>query len=287
MKNIFYILFAFSLITFYACDEIPPDVSNMTGMQGGGNTGVNVDDQVRHALIEEFTGVRCINCPAGSAAIENLLDSYGGELVAISIHSGFFSPPYSQSLYDLQTPDGDNLLNYLGQPIGFPTAVVNRKSFSSGSDELQINQSDWAGAIATELQEAPKVKIGVEHTYDAASGAIDLTATLFVQETVTDPDTRITVMITESGIIDHQLTPQSSPDTDPDYVHKHVLRDIITNFDGNPISTPLTAGAEISEPFSFTIPSEWDADKCEIIVLVHQNGVNKEVLQVVQVHLVE
>ncbi len=287
MKNIFYILLTFSLLTFYACDEIPPDVSNMAGMQGGGGTSVNVDDQVRHALIEEFTGVRCINCPAGSAAIENLLDSYGEELVAISIHAGFFSPPYTQSLYDFQTPDGDNLLNYLGQPLGFPTAVVNRKSFSGDAAELQLNQSDWAGAIATELQETPKVKIGVEHTYNAASREVDLTATLFVQETITDVDPRITVMLTENGVVDHQLTPQSSPDTDPDYVHKHVLRDIITNFDGNAIVTPLTAGAEISEPFSFTVSPDWDADKCEIIVLVHQNGVNKEVIQVVQVHLVE
>ncbi len=285
MKNLIYFLFVFSLLNFYACNEVPLEVSDMTDTQNNDDNSINVENQTRHVLIEYFTGVRCVNCPAGSAAIENFLTTYDDELVPITIHSGFFSPPYPQSLYDFRTPDGDNLLNYVNQPVGFPTAVVNRKSFSGPADEIQLSLGDWAGAIATEFQETPKVKIGVEHTYDAASGEVDLTATLFVQETIADPDTRISVMITESDIVDHQLTPEL--DTDPDYVHKHVLRDIITNFDGNPIPNALTADAEINESFSFTVSPDWDADKCKIIVLVHQNGVNKEVIQVVQAHLVE
>src|ERR1700741_1300369 len=84
----------------------------------------------RKVLIEEFTGVRCVNCPDGSAEIENLLSLYGGNLVAVSIHSGFFSDPYPDNLYDFRTPEGDQLLNYLGQPLGYPTAVIDRKLFN-------------------------------------------------------------------------------------------------------------------------------------------------------------
>ena len=286
MKKLFYLL-PLCLLFCWSCDEIPPDVTRPGGGNQGGNMTINVDDQPRQVLIEEFTGVRCINCPAGSAAIEGLLDSYGNQLVAISIHAGFFSKPYNQSLYDFQTVDGDNILDYLGQPLGFPTAVVNRKLFT-GEDDLQINQSAWAGAIAAELQEEPKVKIGVEHTWDGTSRTIDMTVTLFGQESISAAsDPRISVMITESGVVDHQLTPQSSPDTDPEYVHKHILRDIITNFDGQPIADVLTAGGQVTESFNFNLDTDWDAKNCEMIVLVHQNAGVKDVLQAVQIHITE
>ncbi len=47
----------------------------------------------RVVLIEEFTGKGCTNCPKGSRELENLLTQFPNNLVAISLHAGFFANP--------------------------------------------------------------------------------------------------------------------------------------------------------------------------------------------------
>lgn len=282
MKKLLFLL-AISSLFFFGCEEIAP---NVTGSMGGGDGGGgNVDDQERQVLIEEFTGVRCVNCPAGSAAIEDLLATHGAQLVAVSIHAGEFSPPYQESNYDFRTSEGDQIINYVGVPFGFPTAVVNRKEFE-GNFGLQLGAGEWAGKIGDELTIPPTVKIDVQTDYNSSNRNLDLDVTLYVQEDILEPDVRISVMITESGIEDYQLKP--SPDgLTADYVHKHVLRGMVTNFDGEIISETMVAGAEISKDFTYTVPADWVAENCEVVVFVSLGGEKLDVLQAHQVHLVE
>jgi len=275
-----FLLLALLSFFFFSCEEIAPTV---TGSMPGDGGGPNVGDQQRQVLIEEFTGVRCVNCPAGSAAIQDLLSIYGDQLVAVSIHAGEFSPPYADSKYDLRTPEGDQIINYLGAPFGFPTAVVNRKQFD-GNFGLQLSQSKWAGHIAEESALPPKVKIALTPEYNPATRKLDAEITLFVQEDITEDDVRISLMITESGIHDLQLTPSGK---DPDYTHNHVLRGMMTNFEGEIISEPLTTGAEITRHFSYTFPDEWVPENCELVGFVSLGGDKKDVLQAHKVHVVE
>ena len=244
-----------------------------------------VEDQKRQVLIEEFTGVRCVNCPAGSAKIEDLLASHGEQLVAVSIHAGEFSPPYPASQYDFRTDDGNQLLSYLGEPFGYPTAVVNRKLFP-GQFDLQLGSDEWAGFIATEKEIAPKVRIDIVPNFDAGTRNLTVDVTLYVDEAITDPDVHLSVMLTESGIQDLQLTPASST-PQADYTHKHVLRDLITSYDGDPVTEPLTVGAEILKTLAYTLPGEWKEEHCKIIAFVSLAGTSKEVLQVHEANVVE
>ena len=76
------LLLAAAIFALTACDEVPPKV---TGSMGGGVIESPVEDQLRQVIIEEFTGVRCVNCPAGSSAIQDLLAIHGERLVAVSM----------------------------------------------------------------------------------------------------------------------------------------------------------------------------------------------------------
>lgn len=271
----------FYAMAFFACEEIPPTV---TGAMGGGGP-VQPEDQKRQVLVEEFTGVRCINCPNGSLIIEDLRAVYGPQLVVVSIHSGQFSDPYPESQYDFRTAVGDQLLNYLGQPFGYPSAVVNRKKFD-GQFDLQLGSNEWAGYIAEELASPPRVLIDIRPDFDPSTRKAQIETTLFIVETISEPDVRISVVFTENNITDHQLTPSSSPDTDPDYQHKHVLRDMATPFDGILIAEPLTAGARITRSFDYTLPDEWVAENVSVVVVVSLAGEIKDVLQAHEVHLI-
>ena len=132
MKKIVYL--SLLAVVLGSCTEIPPVVPALGD---------------RKVLVEEFTGVRCVNCPAGASELENLKGIYGERLVIVSIHAGDFSPPFTDSRFDFRTAEGDALEKRLGAPLGYPTAVINRKKFT-GQTGLQVGRSQWAGLIAAE-----------------------------------------------------------------------------------------------------------------------------------------
>lgn len=282
MKRLLFLLSLVMLIGL-GCEEIGPEINPVMGPGGGPDTITPVDSQLRQVIVEEFTGVRCVNCPAGSDAIQNLINIHGEQLVAISIHAGSFSPPYNSSQYDFRTSEGNNLLSYLGEPLGYPTAVVNRKKFE-GEFDLQLGQSQWAGYIAQELLEEPQIKIDIQPNYNSSTGQLKVAVTLFIQENILDEDVRLSVMITEDDIEDTQVTPDGLK---ADYKHKHVLRGMMTNYDGMPLTGSLTQGAEIEENFEMAFPEAWIVENCHIIAVVSKNGEEKDVYQAHEVKLIE
>lgn len=281
-KYISFTAFVLFLFLGLACDEVPP-VLNPSDDEGGGE--VPVENQMRQVLIEEFTGVRCVNCPAGSQAIEALLANHGQRLVAVSIHAGFFAHPYPESDSELENDLGSSLLSLLGEPLGYPTAVVNRRHFND-EENRQIGQSSWPGYIAQELAGDPEVKIDIVSTYNDATREVSVEVDLYVEETVLADDVRLTLFITENNVEDPQLTPASSVPQD-DYIHKHVLRSALTSFDGNPLSEGLTAGDVISRSYTGTLNDIWVPENCHVVAFVHHGGASLDVIQAHEVAVTE
>lgn len=263
------------LMLAFSCEEVPPIVDPC----GGGGGGPGPGDNLRKVLIEEFTGVRCVNCPAGSDAIEALLGVHGEQLVAVSIHAGTFAVPHSESQQNLANPTGSSILSLLGSPLGFPTAVVNRTQYS-GEERRQVGLSTWAGYIAEELAKEPEVRIEVETGYNDGTREVTIDADFHILQDITADDVRLTVFVTENNIIDSQTTPEGRQD---DYVHKHVFRTAVSAFDGNPINDDLSANGMISRSLSVTLDELWDVNECHIVVFLHQGGGTLDVIQAEEV----
>lgn len=263
----------------FACTEIAP----VLNPGGGGNSGGPVEDQGRQVLIEEFTGVRCVNCPAGSQAIEALLDLHGSSLVAVSIHAGLFAVPFNESSEDFATDESRSILSLLGSPLGFPTAVVNRKKFD-GEENRHVGLSAWAGFIGQELLVPPQIRIDLNTSFNDANGQVDIEADLYVDETISAEDVRLSVFITENNVVDPQTTPQGQ---DNDYIHKHVFRKAVTGFDGDPITESLAPGAVINRNLSIQLGETWVPENCHVVALVHFGGSDLEVIQAHEVEVVK
>lgn len=260
------------IVLFWGCREIMPVIPPV-GPPALGD---------RKVLIEEFTGVRCVNCPDGSAEIENLQSLYGENLVAVSIHAGFFSEPYPDNLYDFRTPEGSQIQTYVGEPEGYPTAVINRKKFT-GESALQLGRAKWAGYIAQESSIPPVINVNAEVAYDESTRDAAVTVTSIPVADISEP-LYLTVLITESGIQDLQYTNDGFK---PEYIHKHVLRKVITGTTGDPLGDTFALGQNIERNFHFTFPDNWKAENCHVIAFVHHAGTDKEVLQVDESPVVE
>lgn len=278
------LLFLFLLLLTSACSEIPPEINpRMDGAPTGADTST-VDIQERRVLIEEFTGIRCVNCPAGAAAIKRLIEQHENRVVALSIHAGFFARPYQEtSRYDFRTSDGNSIQSYLGEPLGYPTAVINRRRFD-GEPDLQLGQSLWPGYVQQELARPPQLYLDIEAAFDAADRSLDITVYLSIADDISAEAVRLSLALTEDGIEDAQLTPEGEKS---DYIHNHVLRDMITPFDGTTIDTPLLTGENRSIRFRYQLSEEWRAEHCRLVAFVHLAGESKEVLQVVETELMK
>lgn len=268
------LLFLFVIVLFFSCKENMPVVPPLPDI-----------DSDRKVLVEEFTGVGCVQCPSGSIELENLLDLYEGNLVVISIHAGDFSNPLPESTVSFQTTEGEALINYLGNPAFYPSAVVDRKDFDGGSYRLQAGKSKWAGFIAQELTKDPKVSVNISKTYEPSTRKLSVQVSGFANEALSG-ELRLTVMISESNIVNAQLD-DAQGGLVLDYVHNHAFRTTMTNFDGDAFSTQMNKGDNYDVTVgSITLPEDWKPENCEIIAFVNLiDGQNKEVLQVESVHV--
>ena len=281
-KNIKYLFFVGLAYSLIACTENKPIIPCLSCE--GTVTPVSPNVIVKKALMEEFTGVRCVNCPQAKLEIDNLQSEalFGEDFIAVSYHAGFFSRPYNDSKNDYRTDQGDNILDFLDQPIGFPSGVINRKQFS-GEDDLQIEAfATWGGFVGQELEEAAIMALDLETTYNTTNRILNVSVSITPTQDISEA-LNLSVLITEDDIIDVQLTPDGLVD---DYAQSHVFRAMITNTFGNPINEALIANQAISTIFSFTLPNEWVAENCKVIAFVHQAELGKEVLQAEEVDLI-
>lgn len=270
MKNTIVLYFFAFLFLFASCEENKPLIPPL----GGQATGE------RKVLIEEFTGVRCVNCPQGSEEIENLRTIYGENLITVGIHSGSFSSPYPESTIDFRTDAGDALIDFLGVPLGYPSAVINR-TLPEGKTRLQTSQSTWAGLVQQELDKPNRLNISIDKNFNTTDNQLFINISLLPLENINE-ELRLSVMLAENNIVNTQLTPEGKND---DYVHRHNLRAMITNFTGDQITEALNTGVVVERTFTFTIPDSWQTEEVSIIAFVHQSGDIKEVLQVEEVKI--
>ena len=274
-RHILFLFFVVPIVIgmFFSCEENMPVIPDAP-----------IINSNKKVLVEEFTGVQCVNCPTGSLELENLLSLYGENLIVVSIHAGDFAPPYPQNIYDFRTEEADNLINYLGNPPSYPSAVINRKDYDEGFYIIQYPLSKWAGFIDQELDTDAKIGVTITKEYDSVTRELKVQVTGLATERLTG-DLRLTIMITENNIVDAQETPGAGLILD--YNHKHVFRTTMTNYDGDSFATEMNAGDNYSQSYSMTIPDEWKVEDCEVIAFVAlvQGDDNKEVLQAAQEHV--
>lgn len=239
----------------------------------------------RVVLLEEFTGKGCTQCPKGSREIENLLKIFPDNLVAVSIHAGPFANPASYPLLgpnDLRAPQSQDLFNLLSPVLFYPTGSVNRTPVS-GDMQLTLNQ--WASAISSHLEVEPAIDLSIERNYNPDTRELEVTVSGIGKQPLSG-DIRLSIMLTESNIIDAQDDLEVG--IIQNYVHRHVLRDMLTPTTGVTLFNSVTTGQSFSQTFTTTIPTGWNADNMEIIAFVSNvQGPSFPVLQAASTHVTE
>ena len=289
MKKILSILaVSFLMMGMVACDIID-EKDYIKGDNGGttppeqpvdptpGETGDFTTS--KHVLLEDYTGVRCNNCPAAGEIALGLQKQYGHSVVVLGVHAGFNAKPlYPGDGYtDFTTTDGDAWYNFFGF-IDNPIGTVNRKL---NGGVYGIYPSDWTDAVTTSLQEEAAVAMASNVEYDAATRnlKVDITSKALVEL----PDTySLTVCIMEDSIVARQLLPSTEGGINENFVHRHVFRKTMNGTWGEELNTTALAPEDqIKKSYSVTLDEAYNDNQCYIVAYV-ANSDTKEVLQVIE-----
>lgn len=263
------ILVLLTLTSLYACQEQCPLLSNTPN-------DTTQTTQQKNILIEEFTGVKCVQCPEGHDIAQNIADANNGRVEIVSIHNGFYAVPYNFSLYNFKIAEGTAIENLVGPASFYPTAAIDRKLYS-GQTELLMDKNFWAGNATAQLQEPLRVKVNFDNAYNPGDRKLTVNVNFEYLEDITDAQS-VSVLITENDIIDAQETPDG---IDTFYIHKHVLRAVLTSAIGDLVTEATPAGTILNRNYSFTLPAAWNDTKCRVVAFIARNTPDsKEVLQV-------
>lgn len=262
-----------------SCDKI--DENNyilFSGAEGEWVDGQGVSDHSQRALIEKYTGVRCVNCPTADQAINDALTQYGSQLIAVAIHDSClaFTRPIGDSP-DLRTPDGDAWSKAFGIYNGsYPNGMVSRKPTASGFD-LFTPTSGINDRVNEVIDN--EANIAIQCSAALADGTINIDVNLEFLSAISQPLT-LTLFIMEDGINATQRMPDGTDNED--YIHNHVLRDVITDIWGADIDCTGTAGEKRFARFAYAqYKEEWDLQHCHIVAFVSDKG-SKQILNVAE-----
>ncbi len=146
-----------------------------------------------HVLLE-FTGFRCVNCPAASELAQRLQQTYVGQLYVVALHPA--SNPFTQGKYDYTCPAADSIYQWMGGDASTP--------FPAGNIDMMPYEGEW---FANTNQWPTMV-------YEA------------MQETeIPNPDQlKTSYWLVEDSVLGVQAMPDGS--VNDHYYHRHVLRGV-------------------------------------------------------------
>jgi|688.fasta_scaffold11050_5 hypothetical protein len=233
-------------------------------------------------VIEEFTGVRCINCAPGHVEAKTIKNANPGRVVTLAMHSRFLDEPYPFSFHELTSDDAQAISNFIG-PVGSkPTASIDRKLFSGEASKI-LDKTKWTTKVNEQLALTSPVNINLTSDFRASDTTTLVTFTAHFTQAFSDP-LKFTIMLVENDLVTAQLLPTNSVDTN--YVHEDVMRDITTDIEGTSLGTAsITPGRVFIKQYRLKIDHEWHADDMHVVAFIHRTGTSYEILQASEISL--
>jgi hypothetical protein len=277
MKKIIFSLLSLSLV-LGSCDKIERGDYLIERETVIDTTGA-IDTVLRHViLLEEFTGVKCNNCPAANAKAKELQGIYGHKrLILLGIHAGNLAQTDANHPKAFNTPEGTELFNFFSL-FGVPVGFVNRIDYPN-SDIIK-SEGDWGATISQEVLREPVASISIsEESFNSGTSNLTVTGVVGTVGLFNVSNVKVCLYLAENGIISPQTMPDKSINND--YVHNHVFRGSFTGTYGKSID--LSSGSNTLNE-SLVLPQDAVKENCEVIAFIY-DGDTYEILQVASIEI--
>ena len=269
MKKILVILASLALVfAMTSCDKLkepykiePPVIVVDTNLvQLTAEDTLNFDGKIV-VLLEDYTGVRCVNCPEAAEIASQLQEQNEGHLIVLGVHPNTaYQIPYND-VTDFRTEEGNDWNNYFNID-SYPSGTVNRKE--------AIGNPEWTAAVNNVIGSDAPVRLIVKTAYNESDREVSLSVYSKFLTTVESDDVRLTLCMMEDSIVGPQ---QTTTGVNTNYMHRHVFRGTVDGLtwgrvlDINSRST-IESGRYFATNMKFNVDEKYNADQFYIVAFI-------------------
>ena len=221
--------------------------------------GGEIEPSGKTVLIKDFTGARCVNCPAAAEYAHNLQHQLDEDHIFImSVHAGYLAQPIG-SFPDFLTDEGTEWYN---NHDSNPLFSVDHVALTDGNT-LKVEQID--APVAEALEEEQTFEIVVSPQFEVTTRQLQVGVQTVALNDL-DGQFSITVCLVEDHIIGWQTIPGG---VDKEYDFRNVFRGTLNGANGEEFEG-LHVNANDSFHFSYSteINADYNADECYLMVYI-------------------
>lgn len=232
--------------------------------------GGDVEPTGKTVLIKDFTGARCVNCPAAAEYAHNLQHQLDADHIFImSVHAGYLAQPIG-SFPNFLTEEGTEWYN---NHDSNPLFAVDHVSLTDGNT---FNEGQIDAPVAAALEEEQSFEISVVPNYDEASRQLGVAVNVVALKAM-DGEFYITACLVEDNIVGWQTTPSG---VDREYVFRNVFRGTLNGASGEAFED-IHVDAHDTSHFNYSkeLDATYNADECYLMVYVCDKNQGDKILQ--------
>ena len=232
--------------------------------------GGDVEPTGKTVLIKDFTGARCVNCPAAAEYAHNLQHQLGEDHIFImSVHAGFLAQPMG-NFPNFLTDEGTEWYN---NHDSNPLFSVDHVALTDGNT---LNEGQIDAPVAAALEEEQSFEILVGSNFDAASRQLQVDVQTVALKDL-DGQFYITVCLVEDHIVGWQTIPGG---VDREYDFRNVFRGTLNGAYGDMFEDlHFDSHDTYSFNYSTEINADYNADECYLMVYVYDKSQGDKILQ--------
>lgn len=222
------------------------------GMANAQDRFVDESPQKRNVVLEEYTGIRCGQCPSGHMIANSIKDAHPEDVFLINIHVTNLAEPMGEGS-DLRTDWGSNLFGQTGIS-GLPGGTINRHVFPNHTS-MSVTRSNWPMLSEEILQMDAYANIAAKASINWETREAEITVQLYYTGDSPEEVNFLNVVMLQDYIRAYQSGASSNPEQvdGNQYMHMHALRDMITGQWGDSITSTST-GSFVEKTYNYSIP---------------------------------
>ncbi|MBT6699972.1 MAG: hypothetical protein HOB15_06135, partial [Flavobacteriales bacterium] len=171
-------------------------------------TFVSTSVENKNIILEEFTGISCVFCPAGHLIGQTLHDNNPNDVFLINIHTGGYANPQGAGT-DFNTSFGAAIASQSGLS-GYPAGTVNRHQFTmTQGGGTAMSRGDWGSASTQLLSQISPVNVGLQASIDMASNTLTVDVEVYYTGTQNISSNSLNIAIVQNNIEGPQTGGQS------------------------------------------------------------------------------
>lgn len=232
--------------------------------------GGDVEPTGKTVLIKDFTGARCVNCPAAAEYAHNLQHQLDEDHIFIlSVHAGFQATPIG-SFPNFITDEGTEWYN---NHDSNPLFAVDHVALTDGNT---FSEGQIDAPVTAALEEEQSFEIVVGRQFDETSRQLQVEVQAIALDD-RDGEFYITACLVEDHIIGWQTTPSG---VDREYDFRNVFRGTLNGAYGEAFED---IHVDPNDTFYFSynteINADYNADECYLMVYVYDKSQGDKILQ--------